>query len=112
MDKDGTVLLLTIFDHDVIGSNDFAGMCVVACKSIPRLRSTKASFDPATTQPKNLNLPLFQLTTKTAVLSELHTRSKLGDFKAIEFFKSNRKLLGSFPQFHSHGSFRGRLGTS
>lgn len=111
MDRDGSILLLTIFDHDVIGSNDFAGMCVVDCQTMPRLRSAKACFEPNAPQPKNLNLPLFHFVDPTPVTTELYTRSKLGDSKAIDFFKANRKLLGKFPQFQKQNSFRGRLGT-
>lgn len=91
MDTEGAVLLLSVFDHDVVGSNDFAGMCVVACKDIPRIASPQASLtDPSAPQRKNLTLPLFRFTRTTAVFSELDSRSHLGDAKAEHFFKLYR----------------------
>lgn len=93
MDKDGTVLLLSVFDHDVVGANDFAGMCVVACKDIPQLVSTERSFtDPNAPQRKNLTLPLFRISYETPAFAELDTRSHLGDAKAVNFFKMNKTL--------------------
>ena len=88
MDIEGTVLLLSVFDHDVVGSNDFAGMCVVACKDIPRIASPRVSLtDPSAPQKKNLTLPLFRFTRTTSVFSEMDVRSHLGDAKAAHFFK-------------------------
>lgn len=94
MDIEGTVLLLSVFDSDVVGVYDFAGMCVVACKDIPQLLPSEASLtDPNTPQRKNLTLPLFRYTSATQ-LSELHARANLGDSKANNFFKASKKLLG------------------
>lgn len=110
MDVDGTVLLLSVFDHDLVGSNDFAGMCVIACKDIPRILSPQASFvitDPNAPQRANLTLPLFQYSAPgTPVFTELDNRAHLGDAKATEFFKSDKglNLLGpSLHQSRRHG---------
>ena len=93
MDIDGTVLLLSVFDHDLVGSNDFAGMCVVACKDIPRMASPQASFtDPNAPQRLNLTLPLFHYSKETSAFAELDARAHLGDSKANEFFKSDKSL--------------------
>lgn len=95
LDMDGTVLLLSVFDHDIVSANDFAGMCVVACKGIPQLISSEASLtDPDSPQRKNLTLPLFRYTSETPVFVEIVARSRLGDAKAMGFFKVNKKLLG------------------
>ena len=102
MDVEGTVLLLSVFDSDVVGADDFAGMCVVACKDIPQLLPSEASLtDPNTPQRKNLTLPLFRYTSETQ-LSELHARAHLGDGNASDFVKANKKLLGhlSHPWYH------------
>ena len=109
MDVDGAVLLLSVFDHDFVGSNDFAGMCVVACKDISRILSPKASLsDPNAPQRVNLTLPLFHYSTSgvTPVFAELDNRAHLGDAKATEFFKSDKSsnLLGpSLHQSRRHG---------
>lgn len=107
IDVDGAVLLLSVFDHDLVGSNDFAGMCVVACKDIPRMNSPHASLsDPNAPQRANLTLPLFCYSTGTPVFTELDNRAHLGDTKAIEFFKSDKyvNLLGpSLHQLRRHG---------
>lgn len=95
MEKDGTVLLLSVFDHDIVGANDFAGMCVVACKDIPQLASPEMSLvDPNAPQRKNLTLSLFRYTRETPAFVEMNARSRVGDSKACEFFKVNKKLLG------------------
>ena len=109
VDVDGAVLLLSVFDHDLVGSNDFAGMCVVACKDIPRILSPQASLsNPNAPQRANLTLPLFHYSTPgvTPVFAELDNRAHLGDAKAIEFFKSDKysNLLGpSLHQSRRHG---------
>ena len=95
---EGTVLLLSVFDHDIVGANDFAGMCVVACKDIPRLASPEESLmDPRSPQKKNLTLPLFHYAKATPAFVELDARAHLGDTKAADFFKVNKyhKLLGN-----------------
>ena len=95
IDFEGAILLLSVFDHDIVGANDFAGMCVVACKDIPQLVSSEASLtDPNAPQRMNLMLPLFRYTTETPAFAELDIRARLGDDKASEFFKVNKKLLG------------------
>ena len=102
MDFHGAVLLLSVFDHDLVGANDFAGMCVVACKDIPRMVSPEASLtDPRTPQRKNLTLPLFRYSSETPPFVELDVRAHLGDDKANDFFKTSRthNLLGSLHQF-------------
>lgn len=95
IDYEGTALVLSVFDHDIVGANDFAGMCVVACKDIPQLASTEASLtDPNAPQRVNLTLPLFRYTHETPAFAELDARARLGDDKASNFFKVNKKLLG------------------
>lgn len=101
MEVDGAVLVLSVFDHDMFGPNDFAGMCVVSCKEIPKMSSSHTSLtNPSGPQRKNLTLPLFHCSTESSVFTEIDTRAHLGDEKAIEFFKTNRtlNLLGSLPQ--------------
>ena len=105
MDKEGTVLLLSVFDHDIVGANDFAGMCVVACKDIPHLSSPEESLiDPNAPQRKNLTLPLFHYSKATPAYVELEARAHLGEAKAAEFFKMNKhhQLLGSLPIIRRH----------
>lgn len=95
MNVEGAVLLMSVFDHDIVGANDFAGMCVVACKDLPQLSSPEASLtDPNAPQRMNLTLPLFRCTHETPAFVELDARARLGDDKASEFFKVNKKLLG------------------
>ena len=95
IDFEGAILLLSVFDHDIVGANDFAGMCVVACKDIPQLVSSEASLtDPNAPQRMNLTLPLFRYTHETPAFVELDARARLRDDKASEFFKVNKKFLG------------------
>ena len=107
MDIEDTVLLLSVFDHDIVGANDFAGMCVVACKDIPQLVSSEASLiDPNAPQRKNITLPLFRYTSETPAFVEIDARSRLGDAKATSFFKVNKKLLGHLSQLRHRMSSR------
>ena len=97
VDRNGTVLLLSVFDHDVFGTNDFAGMCVVACKDIPRLSSSQTSLtDPRATQRRNMTLPLFRCTKASLAFKEIDVRAHQGDAKANNFFKvcKNQNFLG------------------
>ena len=95
IDVEGTVLLLSVFSHEVVGANDFAGMCVVACKDIPQLVSSEAlPSDSDAPQRKNLTLPLFRYTSETPAFAELDARVREGDEKASNFFKVNKMLLG------------------
>ena len=95
IDVEGTVLLLSVFGHEAVGTNYFAGMCVVACKDIPQLVSSEAMVsDPNAPQRKNLTLPLFRYTNETPAFAELDARVREGDEKASNFFKVNKMLLG------------------
>ena len=85
------MLVLSVFDHDLLCANDLAGICVVACKDIPRL-SGAAFDDPNAPQRKILLLPLITPKTTTA-LKELELRDRLGDSVAGEFWKAHRKYL-------------------
>ena len=100
-------MLLTVFDYNVIGANEYVGMCVVGCKDIPRLASPEASLtDPDAAQQANLTLPLFRYTTETPVFAELDARAGLGDEKANDFFKTSKylNLLGNLHQIRRYAS--------
>ena len=77
----GAVLLLTVYDHDAIGSNEVCGICVVPCEDI------------STTEQKNAKLPLFKVPKRSIALKELTRRSDAADVKAREFRKDNRRIL-------------------
>ena len=71
----GSVLSLTVFDHDYIKKNVFCGMVVLDCAEIPRLPSGSSGIDdPNAPQRKNLELFLVVDTT-TSALKELTERS-------------------------------------
>lgn len=94
LETEGAILLLSVFDHDIIRSNDFCGICVVPCKDIPFLSPAESAFsDPNATERRNLMLPLFKLKKSTVVLKELDARSDLSDQTASEFFKNNKHIL-------------------
>lgn len=98
---------MTIFDYNVIGANEFTGMCVVDCKDIPQMASPQASLtDPNAPQRKNLTLPVFRYTSETPVFVEIDARARLGDDKANDFFKTckNTNLLGNLHQLRHNTS--------
>ena len=107
VDADGTVLLLTVFDYNLIGYNEFVGMCAVACKDIPRLASPESSLtDPSSAQQANLKLPLLRYMTETPAFLELDIRAGLGDEKANDFFKTHKyyNLLGDLHAVRRYAS--------
>jgi hypothetical protein len=96
-----------VFDYNLIGYNEFVGICVVACKDIPRLASPESSLtDPSSAQQANLKLPLLRYTAETPAFSELDMRAGLGDEKANDFFKTHKyyNLLGDLHSVRHYAS--------
>jgi len=88
----GSILLLTLYDHDIITADDFMGMCVVPLHTLPGVEP--GSKDRSSRQ--NLDLSLFQLSdsSQSRAASELADRAHKGDPRATNFFKVNGKILG------------------
>ena len=88
MGKEGAILVLTIFDHDLIRENTFVGICVIPCKDIPQLLDEAPSvLDRTAPQRKNLTLPLFQLT-DSRCFRELNLRNQVDyDHESTDFVK-------------------------
>lgn len=92
LDRKGSILMLAVFDYDMMSSNDFAGLCIVACKDIPRLDSGIASLsDPDAQVRKNLVLPLIHIS-PTVALHELETRKEASDSEASDTWKVFKKF--------------------
>ena len=103
----GAVLFLSLFNHPVIGSDDFTAMCVIACKDIPYSTSDN-------TQRQNVILPLFQFIDLTYATAELEFRAEYGDAKASSLLKSNniKKALSFLPHPRSRSRSRSRSKSS
>ena len=88
MGKEGAILVLTVFDHDLIRENTFVGICVVPCKDIPQLLDEAPSvLDRTAPQRKNLTLPLFQLA-DSRCFRELNLRNQVDyDHESTDFVK-------------------------
>lgn len=64
--KDGSLLLLVVYDHYTIGTDDFVGMCALNCGSVP-----------SGSERKMEHLPLFQFTdVQCKSLKELESRNE------------------------------------
>jgi len=75
LDMSGSVLTLTVYDHDYITRNEFAGMVVIEGTEIPRLPGGSSSIDdPNAPQRKTYELPLV-VDTVTPALKELAERN-------------------------------------
>ena len=61
MDTEGTMLLMAVFDYDIVGSNDLCGLCVIPCNRIPRLSNKGSITRPSGPERKNYHLPLFTI---------------------------------------------------
>lgn len=68
-----------MFDHDTIGSNDFAGLCAVACNSTP--------LEGSEVKVEHLNLFHFE---RTPAYKELEIRES--DQMALDFLKQMRRF--------------------
>ena len=102
MTTEGAVLFLSLFNHAVIGSDDFTAMCAIACKDIPHSTSDNA-------QTKNVILPFFRFIDLTYATAELEFRAEYGDAKASSFLKSNiKKALSFLPRPRSRSRSRSR----
>ena len=88
----GSILLLTLYDYDLITADDFMGMCVVPLHTLPGVGPVATGRSSR----QNLVLSLFQLSdsTKSRAASELTDRANKGDPRAVNFFKVNCKILG------------------
>lgn len=77
--KDGSILLMAMFDYDVLISDDFAGLCVVSCDIIPQEGK----------EPKvnHLNLFHYKETDSYKELSLRHT-----DHEAVKLVKTMKKF--------------------
>jgi len=81
----GSVLTLTVYDHDYLSKDDFAGMVVIEGKEIPRLLGDSID-DPNAPQRKTYELPLLP-NTMTPALEQLAERNHIF---VRQFKKRNR----------------------
>ena len=92
LDRKGSILVLAVYDYDLVSANDFAGLCIVSCKEIPRLASATASLsDPNAQERKNLVLPLFHIP-GSVTLNELDARKEGSDSEASDAWKVYKKF--------------------
>ena len=92
--KDGAILLMAMFDYDLLSSDDFAGLCVIPCNSTPLEEGN---------EPKVEHLNLFHYK-ETRAFKELEKRS--GDQVAGEFLKFIKKLVCEEGTHRSFNKFR------
>lgn len=81
MQIEGTILTLVLYDYDVFGKDNFIGLCVVSCKSIPQFKDASELQK----SPMKLNLPLFHIKNSN-VLQELVTRHQRSDEIASQLY--------------------------
>jgi len=71
----GSVLTLTVYDHDLLKRDDFAGIVAIDGKEIPRLPGGLSNIDdPNAPQRKTYELPLVP-STMTPELEDLIKRN-------------------------------------
>ena len=93
MEVKGTIVVLGAYDHDVLGKNNFMGICVVLCSDIPQISNKSSLLDISSPKCKNLTLPLFLLGESKA-LQELTTRHAQADSEASDFLLTLNKTCG------------------
>ena len=88
MEMKGTIVVLGAYDYDILGKNDFMGICVVPCNDIPQLSNSSSLLDENSPKRKNMTLPLFHIGESKALLALQHHFS---DHEAVEFLNVLRK---------------------
>ena len=95
LNVEDTLLLLAVYNHDIFVDN-VIGICVVACKDIPRLREDEAEkqraiLDNTAPQRKIFSLSLFHYPLNVShayARAELESRAEIGDSKAKQIIKT------------------------
>lgn len=82
MDVEGAMLMMAVFDYDMVGSNDLCGLCVIPCKRIPKLGNKGSITNPTGPERKNYHLPLFKVQPTTAFRSAACDIVTLGDIRS------------------------------
>ena len=88
MEVKGTIVVLGAYDYDILGKNDFMGICVVPCNDIPQLSNSSSLLDENSPKRRNMTLPLFHIGESKALLALQHHFS---DHEAVEFLNVLRK---------------------
>ena len=107
MEVKGTIVVLGAYDHDVLGKDDFMGICVVLCSDIPQISNKSSLLDISSPKRKNLTLPLFHIAESKA-LQELALRHQFSDHESIEFIN----VLSKSYHKKSHTPLLTRLSSS
>lgn len=106
LDMSGSVLTLTVFDHDYIKKNEFCGMVVINCAEIPRLPSGSSGLDdPNAPQRKTFELALVTDTT-TPALKELAERTHQYVLDFNLWYKRGTTFAGNFAASFTGGFTR------
>lgn len=106
LDMSGSVLTLTVFDHDYIKKNEFCGMVVINCAEIPRLPSGSSGLDdPNAPQRKTFELALVTDTT-TPALKELAERTHQYVLDFNLWYKRGTTFAGNFAASFTGGFAR------
>ena len=85
------MLLFTVFDKDIVKRDDFAGMCIVPCKDIPRLGTDaeqRSILEVDAPQRKVFRLSLFHPPKASPIQAELESRARLSDSKAKQVIET------------------------
>ena len=93
MELKGTIMVLGAYDHDVVGKDDFMGICVVLCNGIPQISNRSSLLDDNCPRRRNLTLPLFHPEDSKA-LQELTSRHALADSEATDFLHTLSNMCG------------------
>ena len=95
--KESASLVLAVYDHEIVGKNDFMGICVIPSKDIPQISNAASLLNDSASERRNLTLPLFQIE-DTKALQEVAQRHHCShDHEAATFYrvlKNNYKPRG------------------
>eukprot|EP00731_Ephydatia_muelleri_P029253 Em0020g897a len=95
--KESAILVLAVYDYEIVGKNDFMGICVIPWKDIPQISNTASLLNESAAERRNLALPLFHIEDSKA-LQELTQRHHFShDHEATAFthlLKNNYRPRG------------------
>ena len=84
MELKGTIMVLVVYNSDILGKDDFIGMCAVLCNGIPQISNRSSLLDDNSPRRRNLTFPLF-LAEDSKALQEFTSQHALADSEATDF---------------------------
>ena len=95
--KESAILVLAVYDYEIVGKNDLMGICVIPWKDIPQISNTASLLNESAAERRNLTLPLFLIEDSRALQEVTQRHCFSHDHEATSFthlLKNNYRPRG------------------